>query len=581
MALAALSCDSWQRDARWHFDLWIHGPDNPAAEVLTVVDTLHERGLRALALQPGETLRWNLDVGAEPIFQARPFSEGDCRLELTVVVDGVSHLLRSSALRTTAPAHIPPPFLTCDLTRWSGKKIGLEARLADTGTGTCRQVRLASPGLIERRQVERQKGQGYAPGRLNVVLISADTLRADALGFWGADPALSPAIDRLARRGDTFENAYATVNSTNPSFVSLMTGLYAKDHNVYDLTSALPASHETLIERFSADGYITRAVVAATHLGATSGLDQGVHGMTYPIGQFYGETVSNLALHFLQEPAEMPEPFFLWLHYFDAHVPHNPPASWAKGLAPRQGTGLLPVNDWRPYREVGLLPFDHQPPRFLDGHRQLYQAEVAYLDRQVERVLTAIEDQGLLDRTIVVFVADHGETLGERGNFFDHVGLHANTTRVPLIVLRPGQRQGRVFSGLVQHFDLFPTLLRLAGLPVPDAIDARDLYELGDKGRPVVFAEHANSSGAMIRTARHLYYRNQNDPLFPVGSYFYDLAADPGEETNLAGRGFAEEQRLAEALAGFLANRRASSPAIPVEVSPEEHDRLKALGYVN
>ena len=572
-------------DPWWHHDLWIHGPSVSSGEVHgevhEVVDTLHQRGLRALAFRPGETLRWNFVLGEEPIFRARPFAEGDCRLEVAIVTEGVTTPVGAANLKTTQPAHIPPSYLTFDLSRWSSREVTLELGLTGREKGSCQRVRLASPGLIEKRRRQREEGQGFAPGRLNVVFISVDTLRADALGFWGADPASSPAIDRLARRGDTFENTYATINSTNPSFVSLMTGLYAKDHRVYDLTSALPASHETLIERFSSAGYITRAVVAATHLGASSGLDQGVHGMTYPTGQFYGETVSNLALHYLQEEAEMPEPFFLWLHYFDPHVPHNPPSAWARGLVPKESQGLLPVREWRPFREVGLLPFDHQPPRFLDGHRQLYQAEVAYLDRQVERVLTAIEDQDLLDRTIVVFVADHGETLGERGNFFDHVGLHANTTRVPLIVLQPGQRQGRVFPGLVQHFDLFPTLLRLAGLPVPDAIDARDLYELGDKGRPVVFAEHANSSGAMIRTPRHLYYRNQNDPLFPVGSYFYDLTADPGEEANLAGRGLAEEQRLAEALAGFLANRRASPPAIPVDVSPEEHDRLKALGYVN
>lgn len=590
--LAVAACGHLAGGGVWvSRDLWIHPPESAGGEILGVADTLHQRGLRAIVLAPGRAVRWRLLLGERPVLRFRPIAAGECGLALEVEKDGGGRQVYHAWPRPPEPSFVPPPFADIDLGVFAGQEIELVATAGERTPGSCQRIEMASPVLVEKKAPERPRpglrtrlaralGRQPAPPP-NVVLISADTLRADALGFWGRSPSLTPALDRLAATGDTFTQAYSTINSTNPSFVSLMTGLYAKDHHVYDLVSPLPDSHETLIEKFERAGYITRAVLAATHLGSNSGLAQGVHGLTQPYGQFYGETVSNLALHYLQEPVAMPEPFFLWLHYFDAHVPHNPPAPWARGLLPEGRDGLAPPSFWRPFREVGLLPFDRQPPRFLDGSAQLYASEVAYLDRQIERVLRALEDQELLERTLLIFVADHGETLGERGNYFDHVGLFGNTTHVPLVVLRPGQREGRVFPGLVQSFDLFPTLLHLAGREAPEDIDARDLYQIGPGGRPAVFAEHANATGAMVRTSRSLLYRNTSEKLFPLGDYFFDLEKDPGEERNLAGQGLAEEERLRTMLGGFLATRRELPPATPHDVSPEEHERLRALGYVH
>lgn len=593
--LTMTSCRFLPRPDAWqNFDLYIHPPEAEGqsegeveveGQVLAIADTIQERGLRALLLKPGNVLRWKLELGSEPTFRTRPFAQGQCRLSLEVASSGTatpreSAVLHDGELPALEAADTPPAFLIFDLDPWAGRAIELTAKVASIEPGSCQEVKLASASLAQRRPRQRYRGQGFAD-RTNVVLLSIDTLRADALGFWGHTPSLTPAIDALAARGDTFPATYTTINSTNPSFVSMMTGLYPKNHHVYDLVSALPASQETLIERFDKAGYITRAVLAATHLGSSSGLHQGVHALIQPVGQFYGETVTNVALHYLQEPAEMPEPFFLWLHYFDPHVPHNPPAPWAEGEVPERPFGLRPVTAWQAFRKVGRLPFERQPPRFLDGNRQLYMSEVAYVDRQVERVLQSIEEQGLADRTLLVFVADHGETLGEHGNFFDHVGLHTNTTHVPMVVLKPGQKEGRLFPGLVQSFDLFPTILRLADLDVPTEIDARDLYELGEKGRRAVFAEHAGSSGAMVRTERYLYYRNFRDPLFPLGDNLYDLEADAGETKNLAGQGLGAESELQATLDRFLASKREMPPAVNVDVTPEERERLRALGYIH
>jgi len=170
-----------------------------------------------------------------------------------------------------------------------------------------------------------------------------------------------------------------------------------------------------------------------------------------------------------------PRPFFVWLHLFDPHTPHTPPDPYADGLRPAGPMGLGPVRAWVPFRELGPRGFDEP---VLGGNRDLYDGEVAYVDRQVGRLLDGLASRGLLDTTLVALVADHGENLGEHGLLYRHVGLFDTTTHVPLLVRWPGPpRPGRRFDGLVQTIDLFPTLLAAAGLPVPpqDGIDLRRL----------------------------------------------------------------------------------------------------------
>src|SRR5947199_10087894 len=147
----------------------------------------------------------------------------------------------------------------------------------------------------------------------------------------------------------------------------------------------------------------------------------------------------------------------------------------------------------------------------------------------------------MLEQSVVALVADHGENEGEHNLLFRHVGLWDTTTHVPLLVRWPGEAPpGRRLAGMVQTIDLFPALLKTAGVAPPPS-DGRDLRQLtapGRGGRPEVFAEHANRAGAMVRTAAYQYIVSQgNERAVPDGSYLYDLKADPTEVTNLAGRG--------------------------------------------
>jgi arylsulfatase A-like enzyme len=440
-----------------------------------------------------------------------------------------------------------------------------------------------SPALYERNPAERPARRG---GKPNILFLGLDTLRADELGAWGRDPSLTPSLDRLAKESDVWLNAFTAFNVTNPSFVSMMTGLYGKNHGVYDLQTPLPPNHVTLAERLhDGAGYQTLAVISARHLGDhNSGLGQGFDQVVRADEHYAGELAVDTAMDWIGPRAAGPKPFFAWVHLFDPHTPHTPPQPYALGFRPSSPMGLAPVRAWIPFRQPGPRAFTEP---VLGGNRDLYDGEVAYLDRQVGRLLDFLASRGLLENTLVVVVADHGESLGEHGILFRHVGLHDTTTHVPLMIRWPGrERDGRRIDGLVQTIDLFPTLLAAAGLPVP-AQDGEDLRTLtgedGDKpGRRAVFAEHAAKLGLMVRTREYKYILSQgNARFFPDGPSLYDLKADPAETKNLAGRNLPVERQMADLLFRWLADRRHHSQTTTQDLSQEEIERLKALGYLH
>jgi arylsulfatase A-like enzyme len=167
------------------------------------------------------------------------------------------------------------------------------------------------------------------------------------------------------------------------------------------------------------------------------------------------------------------------------------------------------VRTWIPFRQPGARDFEEPN---LGGHHDLYDGEVAYLDRQVGRLLGFLEARGMMENTLVVLIADHGENLGEHGILDRHIGLLDTTLHVPLMIRWPGaSREGRRINGLVQTIDVFPTLLAAAGLkpPASDGVDLRELTGEKKSGRRAVFAEHAGKLGLMVRTPGNEYMLSQ------------------------------------------------------------------------
>jgi arylsulfatase A-like enzyme len=567
--------------------------------------------IRAIEQVAASRVRWRVQLGKAPYLSFVPLGfERPCACTYRVTVGPVAGKTTNPAIevyRAVAPPirTFAPPTVTIDLARWASGDVDganeVDLRFEVLGTGERAGGKLpgllwGSPAVYGRHALPAPAGR-LAPKRPNILLIGVDTLRADAVGAWGRTPSLTPEIDALSAESDVYLDTYTAFNVTNPSFISIMTGLYGKNHGVYDLETPLPRTHVTLAEHLRQAGYATMAVLSASHLqDVNSGLGQGFDEMTRAGEHFAGELSVDMTIDWLAartsreaspDPKGSPQataakPFFIWLHLFDPHTPHTPPEPFASGYEPSAPAGLGPVATWIPYRTPGPRAFEED---VLGASKDLYYGEVAYLDRQVGRLLDFLRSRNLLDNTLVVLVADHGESLGEHGVSFRHVGLHDTTTHVPMMIRWPGRdRTGRPIHGLVQTIDLFPTLLTALELPIPpqDGEDLKKLTGEGRTGRRAVFAEHAGRLGLMVRTADWKYILSSgNTRFFPDGASLFDLRADPGENVNRAGQGLPKEKELEGLLQRFLADRRdLPRPTKRGDLTPEEESRLRGLGYV-
>lgn len=345
------------------------------------------------------------------------------------------------------------------------------------------------------------------PSRPDVLLISIDGLRRDALGIHGAPSDRTPRLDRLAAESVVFEDAIAPASWTMPAFAAILTGRFAGELPGFYGASrfrAVPDDIPLLFEPFSQAGYRTVAVTAGLQLdrlGLDRGLDDWRSVSTGPRGRFAGP-VAELAAEVLEEAAK-DKPLFLWVHLIDPHYPYDPPPAFR---------------------------------RFGTDRRGLYAGEVAYADHAVGQVLEALAQSGREERTLVVFFSDHGEAFREHGRDFHGVSVYAEEVRVPLMIRVPGVTPGRR-PELVSTLDLGPTLWDLAGLA--DAQPSRGLSlapllaGTGTLDRGAVFSEQTRRTQEFALTTpthRLRYDRTLNR------YELFDRADDPDEQTDVARR---------------------------------------------
>jgi len=538
--------------------------------------------VKALEQRASSRVRWSIQPGRDAYLSFVPLgTTNGCACTYRVGIREGDKLADLYRLDAEPVGPIAPAAVEVDLSSYAGRRIDL---LFQTDGSAAHAPGQPVPSVLWGSPAVYGRGELAGPerkSRPNILLIGIDTLRADALGAWGRSPSPSPALDRLAEQSDVWLDAFSVFNVTNPSFASILTGLYGKNHGVYDLQTPLPASHTTLAELLSGAGYDTLALISASHLGDhNSGLGQGFAEVSTATEHYAAEMPVDMTMDWLAARAGKPRPFFIWLHLFDPHTPHTPPEPYALGFRPAAAAGLSPVRAWIPFRQPEPRGFTEP---VLGANGDLYYGEVAYLDRQVGRLLDFLDSRGMLEDTLVTVVADHGENLGEHGIRFRHVGLFDTTTHVPLMIRWPGgERAGRRIEGLVQTIDLFPTLLAAAGVKAPpqDGTDLRELTGEERQGRRAVFSEHAGRLGVSVRTREYRYGLNQgNERFFPDGPCLYDLKADPGEIQNLAGRGLAVEKELNGLLLRWLADRRRGPNPQSRDLTDEEVRKLRALGY--
>jgi arylsulfatase A-like enzyme/tetratricopeptide (TPR) repeat protein len=398
-----------------------------------------------------------------------------------------------------------------------------------------------------------------ASGGPNVLLVTIDTLRWDHVGVYGATGATTPVLDDLAARGVRFDTAIAHAPLTGPSHASILTGLTPIRHGVRDHGAfVLPASLPTLASTLRAAGYATAGFISGFPLERRFGFASGFQ--TYddrlPRGQTprdtaaterHADETTDRVIDWLNGRPQKPgaAPWFVWAHYFDPHAAYEPPPEY-------------------------LRKFSARP----------YDGEIAFVDTQIGRLFSHLAGRGDLAGTVVLVTADHGESLGEHGEETHGVFIYDSTLRVPWIVAGPGVPAGRVASVVARGVDVMPTLLDLAGVPAPAAIDGRSL-------RPAVEGRSMSDEPAYIESL--LAFRNFGwAPLRGVrdarwkyidapSPELYDLAADARESANRMPQQPGRARAMARVLATVV-QAPTQDAAQPVAV--DTANRLRALGYI-
>lgn len=384
----------------------------------------------------------------------------------------------------------------------------------------------------------------------DVLLVTIDTLRADAVGFSGNARAGTPLLDRLAAAGRVYTDAHAHNVVTLPSHANILTGLYPWQHGVRDNSGfVLPASVPALATLLKKTGYATGAFVAAYPLDAGYGLNQGfdVYDDRFPrgsrpndfaIAERRGDQVVAPALAWWN--GHRGRRRFLWVHLYDPHAAYEPP---------------------EPFRS-----------RFRDNP---YLGEVAATDSFLAPLLAPFLD-GKEPPTLVVVTSDHGEALGEHGELTHGLFAYEATLKVPLVVWGPGVEAGRD-GRPARHVDIVPTVLGALGVEPPDGLPGRSLLAppapAEDPGQIAYFESlttNLNRGWAPLRGVLRERKKYVDLPLPEL----YDLDRDPEEKVNR----FAEERRTARALAGQLPLESVWPPPKGT-VTPEEEARLRSLGY--
>ena len=417
----------------------------------------------------------------------------------------------------------------------------------------------------------------------NVLLITLDTTRADFLSCLGGDEGNTPRLDELAARSVLFTDAASETNVTNPSHVTIMTGLRAIEHGVHDNSVPMPTDVDTLPGALGRKGLATVGFPAVGHVGKIpkwQGFDELLQADR---GTLRATQITNRVLGWLDDHER--EPFFAWAHYFDPHVIYSPP----KRITEQFYTGDRNVG---PGGLIAKHPyFEHQPltvswlGRTKDPAwpRAMYAGEVHYADREVGRLLDELEARGLADSTLVIVTADHGESLGEHGIFYEHMGLYEPQIRVPLIIAVPGL-EPRVVDTRVSTLDITPTIAELLGVALETPISGLSLVPLLEgrttealESRALVHENAANHS-VCVRSGRWklIWPINTEHPILPGEPELYDLEADPDELDNLAGR---IPERVAELKPLVQPWIDLGPKPVSGELDAETLAELRALGY--
>ena len=426
--------------------------------------------------------------------------------------------------------------------------------------------------------------------QMNLVWIIADAARAMNFSLYGYRRKTSPNLKRIVKHdgGAVFNDAYSVINATDPSVTSMLSGTYPVTHGIrhhgshvseYELRMLdrrgirflqeylLEVGYSTvafdILSRWHKRGFkeyfeiMPRSDKVKTSLVEKIARSEKIRKIVktvykavmrrVPVNKFTvldAGTVFEMAMEHIKTEKG---PFFYFVHLWDTHVPYNIPEEYAfkgKGGTPiEEIVSRLKSENWKSYL---LSSFEGMTTEEIVG---LYDGAIRFIDEKFADFVDFLKDRGIYENTIIIFTADHGESLTEHGIYFDHHGLYDVSLRVPLVILNfPNGRKGH-FDGLVQHVDIFPALAEALNLKTKHPIDGRNIFSLvKNNGREFIIVEENHTEVKRgIRTKRWKYVYAP-DPQKAVCRLcgivhggikeLYDLKNDPGENRNIV-----DEQR--------------------------------------
>jgi arylsulfatase A-like enzyme len=405
-----------------------------------------------------------------------------------------------------------------------------------------------------------------APSQMNVLLISIDTLRADALGCYSPNsPSYTPNIDTLAGRGLRFANAYANSPWTLPSHGAMMASALPTHLALSSVSDKLAESNLTLAEHFLENGYNTFAVVNHLFVAPAYGFGQGFSDFqTIP----ESKSAAPVATGALAQMKQAERPWFGFVHFFTPHWPY--------------GNQAPPIDYYQ---------FLQQAQRFsseeIQNLKSAYLQEVWAVDIQIGRIVAFLKQSGQLERTVVLITSDHGEAFGEKGVFGHGYFLDEPALRIPWILVDPKRPAARVSEMTVDLLDVAPTLAALAKTGSAPSFQGRDLSSLFDDRSPQqkpVFAQTSLSQDpatAVVFDQKKFItpiVASYKDLRFERSAALFDLSTDPTEDQNLLER----KPEVVSRLMKLIQKAEGDSPADakPAFLTKQETERLKTLGYL-
>ncbi len=482
---------------------------------------------------------------------------------------------------------------------------GMAARRGSLGAGLYGAVGVVGIAVVAAITINFLAGgpsrQGLLPPATasgpNVILVIADTLRADKLGAYGAGLA-TPALDALAADGIVYDNAFTQSSWTRPSIATILTSLYPSSHGVMHKTDLLPDEVTSLAEAMKGAGYRTAGFVTNINVAPSFNFQQGFDTYAYLSPDFFfgasdsgsklslysgmrlvrerflskrkfvhhyyqdAETVNDMAVPWLESNSR--EPFFALIHYMDPHDPYF----------------VMPYDG----KAVARVDTPHPDPSRAAEIEELYDSNVEYLDGFIAALVAQLKEAGIYDDTVIAFTSDHGEEFYEHGGWWHGTTLYEEQLHVPLIVkLDSSKHSGTHVRDLAGTIDIAPTLMAAAGLELPASFQGRDL--LGPSKAPNAMYAEEDHEGNIVESVRTMGWKlivaNEGNPRGLATVELYDMSSDPGETKNLASQ---EPDRVASlkaemaALRQFAGSRAVGSVTGEIDEAAEE--RLRALGYI-